>query len=80
MEIAMSDPIPLTFVFSDEDYRLLDEMRAEGAFKDEAELVSRALRIIGVLQKQSDEGYTEVIVRNPRTMQQRRIKVSPTKY
>jgi hypothetical protein len=81
MEIAMADQeIDLTLLFSENDFDALLNIRAAGQFDNEAEAISQALRILRMLQEQFDDGYTDVVVRDPESKRERRLRVRPRKY
>lgn len=63
------------FTFDDRSYGTLKRITEEGKFSSMADTVRDSLMIAGSLQNQSQEGFTEVIVRNPKTNEKRIITI-----
>lgn len=57
----------LQFEIDDESLSIMDRMMARGNHESKAELVRHALELLKAVQKGSDQGYTEVILRHPRS-------------
>ena len=55
------------FTFSAESLAALEKLQEDGLYDSLAETVKDSLQILWVLQKESKQGYTELIVRNPKT-------------
>ena len=55
------------FTFAPESLSALEQIQETGGYSSLAETVKDSLQILWVLQKQAKQGYTELIVRNPKT-------------
>lgn len=67
----------VVFSFDDRSLESLKRITEQGHYPSMAEAVRRSLQINRALQSQSDQGYTEIVVRNPETNEERVI-VLPT--
>lgn len=67
----------VVFSFDDRSLESLKRITEQGHYPSMAEAVRRSLQINRALQNQSEQGYTEVVVRNPQTDEERVI-VLPT--
>ncbi len=56
-------------------YGNLEELRKKGGFKTVADAVRDSLVVRAVLRKQSDQGFTDMVLRNPRTKKERTIDI-----
>jgi hypothetical protein len=56
-------------------YGNLEELRKKGGFKTVADAVRDSLVVRAVLRNQSDRGFTEVVLRNPKTKKERTIDI-----
>lgn len=63
----------ILFTFDPRNYRNLRELTEAGGFPTTSDAVRDALTIARALQSQSQQGFTEVVVRNPGTNQERVI-------
>ena len=63
------------FIFDAGSYNLLRTITKELNFGSEAVTIREALRIVRALQKQASEGYSDVIVENPNTFEQRKLVI-----
>ena len=72
----MSATKRVVFSFDEKSYERLAQMKKRGRFNSLAETVRESLQISRALQEQSGQGYSEVIVRNPKTGKER-IMVIP---
>jgi len=61
----------VVFTFDEDSLERLNEIQQIGQFASLGEAVSDSLRINHALQTQAAEGFTEIIVRNPVTGQER---------
>ena len=63
----------VAFTFDERSLTTLEEMTDEGHFSSMADTVRESLQISHALQNQAKKGFTEVIVRNPETNEERVI-------
>lgn len=61
----------VAFTFDERSLATLEEMTEEGRFGSMADTVRESLQISRALQSQATKGFTEVIVRNPETGEER---------
>lgn len=61
----------VVFSFDERSYDSLEQMKSEGRFSTLAETVRQSLRASRALQAQGRQGFSEVIVRNPETGEER---------
>lgn len=67
----MAEKKRVVFSFDERSYESLEQMKGEGRFGSLAETVRQALRTSRALQSQGKQGFTEVVVRNPETGEER---------
>lgn len=67
----------VVFTFDERSLTSLEDLTAQGRFPSMAETVRESLQISRALQRQAEQGFTEVVVRNPDTNEERVI-VIPT--
>lgn len=67
----------VVFTFDERSLESLKEMVNQGQFASMAEAVRDSLAINRALQKQAKQGFTEVVVRDPETKQER-VMVLPS--
>jgi Arc/MetJ-type ribon-helix-helix transcriptional regulator len=63
----------ILFTFDPASLSTLAEIREYGPFPSMSDAVRDAIRIVRALQAQARQGYTEFVVRDPRTKQERVI-------
>jgi Arc/MetJ-type ribon-helix-helix transcriptional regulator len=70
----------VVFTFDERSLDSLERLTEQGQYPSMAETVREALRVSRAIHSQAAQGFTEVIVRNPKTNEQRVIvvPVSPT--
>lgn len=61
----------VVFTFDERSLESLETLKKKKGYGTLAETVRDSLRILRAIQKQSDDGYSEVVVRNPGTGQER---------
>jgi hypothetical protein len=61
----------VVFTFDERSFRSLEEIKKSGRFGTFAETVRSALQVNRALQDQVKQGFREVVVRNPKTNQER---------
>jgi Arc/MetJ-type ribon-helix-helix transcriptional regulator len=64
------------FTFDDHSVRTLEQMTQEGRFSSMADTVRESIQISRALQTQAKKGFTEIVMRNPET-QQERVMIVP---
>lgn len=65
----------VAFTFDDHSVRTLEQMTQEGRFSSMADTVRESLQISRALQTQAKKGFTEIVMRNPETQQERVVVV-----
>jgi Arc/MetJ-type ribon-helix-helix transcriptional regulator len=63
----------VAFTFDERSLTTLEEMTDEGNFSSMADTVRESLQISRALQTQAKKGFSEIIVRNPNTGEERII-------
>lgn len=71
MNKAIEEEKRVVFTFDARSLESLEALKQKKGFRTLAETVRDSIRIRGAIQKQSDSGYTEIIVRNPTTGQEK---------
>lgn len=61
----------LVFTFDERSLESLEKIKQQGRFSSLADAVRQSLQISKALQSQSQQGFREVIVRNPETTEER---------
>jgi hypothetical protein len=67
----------VVFSFDERSLESLQKLTDQGRFSSMADTVRESLQISRALQGQAQQGYTEVVVRNPETNEER-VLVIPT--
>lgn len=67
----------ILFSFDPRNFQALQNLASEGQFTSAADAVRSAVQIARVLQAQAKHGFSEVLVRNPHTREER-VLVLPT--
>jgi Arc/MetJ-type ribon-helix-helix transcriptional regulator len=67
----------VAFTFDERSLVALEEMTEEGNFSSMADTVRESLQISRALQTQAKKGFTEIIVRDPET-EEERVLVIPS--
>ncbi|KQR33139.1 hypothetical protein [Deinococcus sp. Leaf326] len=63
------------FMFDDGSFGALSQMTTEGNYADPADTLRESLQINATFMTQAKQGFTEVIVRNPRTGDERTLEI-----
>ncbi len=63
------------FTFDERSLESLQKMREQGRFASMGEAVRESLQISRALQSQATQGFSEIIVRNPETREERVIVI-----
>ena len=61
----------LVFTFDERSLESLEKLKQQGRFSSLADAVRQSLQISKALQSQGEQGFKEVVVRNPRTEEER---------
>jgi hypothetical protein len=61
----------VTFTFDERNFERMRRIKELGQFSSFADAVRDSLTVNSALQNQASEGFTEVIVRNPKTGDER---------
>ena len=73
----MADSKRVVFTFDERSLRSLEEIKEAGHFRTLADTVRNSLQINRALQDQVEQGFQEIVVRNPETREER-VLVIPT--
>ncbi|MBI4776965.1 MAG: hypothetical protein HY788_22755 [Deltaproteobacteria bacterium] len=65
----------VVFTFDERSLKSLEDIKEQGHFSSLADTVRESLRVSRALQSQAEQGYTEVIVRNPKTNEERVVVI-----
>ncbi|MEM5786240.1 MAG: hypothetical protein AAGU11_02905 [Syntrophobacteraceae bacterium] len=65
----------VVFTFDERSLKSLEQIKEQGHFNSLADTVRESLRVSRALQSQAEQGYTEVIVRNPKTNEERVVVI-----
>jgi len=65
----------VVFTFDERSLESLKQITEQGHFASMAETVRESLTINRALQRQAQSGFTEVVVRNPKTNEERVIVI-----
>ena len=69
----------VVFTFTAESLAALEEIQERGGYTSLAEMVKDSLQILWAIQKGAKQGYTELILRNPKTDNEKIVLDYPTK-
>ena len=75
--MAVKEKTRVAFTFDVNSLETLEEMKEEGHYSSLAETVRDSLQITRSLQKLAKRGYSEIIVRDPET-EEERLLIIPT--
>jgi hypothetical protein len=73
----MSKAKRVVFSFDERSLDSLEQIKQEGRYGSYADAVRDSLKISRALQHQSEQGFTEVIVRNPESGEERVMVIPP---
>ena len=59
----MAESKRIVFSFDERSFETLQDIQRRGKFSSMAQVVREALRILGALQLQKDEGFDQVVVK-----------------
>jgi Arc/MetJ-type ribon-helix-helix transcriptional regulator len=79
----MSKAQRVVFSFDERSLESLQRIREQGRFSSMADAVRESLQVSRALQSQAEQGFSELVVRNPQTGEERVIVIpnlqSPSK-
>lgn len=61
----------IVFNFDEKSFKSLEEIKKEGHYSSYADAVRKSLQINRALQAQEDQGFNEIVVRNPKTKEEK---------
>jgi len=61
----------LVFTFDEKSFKSLEEMKEQGHYASFADAVRKSLQISRALQSQEEQGFKEIVVRNPSNNKER---------
>ena len=61
----------LAFVFDEKNFERVEHIKQRGRFTTYADAVRDSLNVNNALQEQAEQGFTEIIVRNPKTKKEK---------
>jgi hypothetical protein len=67
----MANTKRLVFTFDERSLESLEKIKQQGRFSSLADTVRQSLQISKALQSQGEQGFKEVVVRNPETKEER---------
>ena len=67
----MANTKRLVFTFDKRSLESLEKIKKQGRFSSLADTVRQSLQISKALQSQGEQGFKEVVVRNPETKEER---------
>lgn len=70
----------VAFTFDERSYAMLQDMTTEGKYSSMADCVRESLQVNRAIQEQAMQGFTEVIVRNPKSGAERVVVVPHLRY
>jgi len=65
----------LVFTFDERSLESLEKIKKDGRFSSLADTVRQSLQVSKALQSQKQQGFREVIVRNPKTGEERVVVI-----
>lgn len=74
-EEIMAKTQRVVFSFDERSYDSLQQIKDRGRFSSMGEAVRESLQISRALQSQASQGFSEIVVRNPETKEERVIVV-----
>ncbi|MGA3178978.1 MAG: hypothetical protein ABSF38_01400 [Verrucomicrobiota bacterium] len=67
----MSTKKRVVFTFDERSLESLEQLKSQAKFNSLADAVRSSLQVNRALQQQKEQGYSEVVVRNPETKEER---------
>jgi metal-responsive CopG/Arc/MetJ family transcriptional regulator len=65
----------VVFTFDERSLDSLEKLKKEARFDSLADAVRNSLQVVRALQQQKQQGYTEVVVRNPDSKEERVVVI-----
>ena len=69
----------IVFSFDDRSLASLEQVKEKGSFQSLGTAVRESIQINQVLHDEASEGFTEVVVRNPKTRQEKTLIIPSLK-
>ncbi|MDP8981170.1 MAG: hypothetical protein M3O35_11320 [Acidobacteriota bacterium] len=79
MEISANMGKRIVFSFDDRSLDSLERVKEKGGFQSLGTAVRESIQINQVLHDEASEGFTEVVVRNPKTRQEKTLIIPSLK-
>ena len=73
----MAEKRRIVFTFDEKNFERMEHIKSRGRFSSLADAVRDSLTVNNALQQQAEQGFTEVIVRNPNTKEEK-VMVIPS--
>ena len=61
----------IAFTFDEQSFNVLTTLKEKGRYETLGKTVSNSIRILKTFHNQAEQGYSEVVLRNPKTNQER---------
>ena len=68
----------VVFTFDERSLDSLERLTRQGAYSSMADAVRDSLRLRRALQQQAEQGFVELVVRNPKTREERVLVIPET--
>lgn len=68
----------VVFTFDERSLDSLERLTKQGAYSSMADAVRDSLRLRRALQQQAEQGFVELVVRNPKTREERVLVIPDT--
>ena len=65
----------VVFSFDERSYASIKQLQERGAFSSMGTAVRESIQLSEILQEQISEGFTEVVLRNPKTNQEKTLLI-----
>jgi len=65
----------VVFTFDERSLESLEKLKEQARFDSLADAVRNSLQVARALQQQKEQGYTEVVVRNPESREERVVVI-----
>ncbi len=70
----------VAFTFDERSLKTLEDMTEQGHYNSLADTVRESLQISRALQTQAEKGYTEIVMRNPESGEERVVVIPRLQY
>ena len=69
----------VVFSFDERSYDSLKQLQENGEFSSMGNAVRESIQLSEILQEQANEGFSEIVLRNPKTSQEKTIIIPSLK-